>query len=664
MTSTTFGRVIYTWLVLSAGLWGARMSRSLKRVVLALMGLAALTVTVVAMLAISTKLPGEGKTPSGFLRDTALYVTMRDGVPIAVDVWLPQDYQAGQRLPVLLRTTRYGRDGQFGWAYRLAVAFKQAQPHGPGDEQTDYLNQRHFVVIVGDARGSGASGGHRETEFSREEISDLGELVTWAAKQPWSNGRIGTFGQSYEGATAELASASSQSAIHAVAALSSQFDVGLLAFPGGLYNQAFMQSWSDLIKSLDQRSDVCVTERLTGLRCWWAGRFVRGVKRADADSDGKQLAQILNQRNNEYPADQLSQSEFRDDHLPLREGSSTTFAEISAFGHRAQIESSHAAMQVWCGWLDADVCAGALSRYYAFNNPQQLIIGPFSHGLDFNADPFLAPSQHTPSEPTTEQQYRILADFFDPLLRPEASNQVESGIRYYTMGEGQWHDTKVWPPQGFGSTTRLYFDANQALSSKSPTTVSGSDVYPVNFTASTGKNNRWATELNLDILYLDRSTEDRKLLVYTGAPLASDVEISGSPVVVLEVASTATDGAFLAYLEDVAPDGQVTYLDEGELRAVNRKQVDAQDHPYDSLGPASSSSRRDAQPLLSGKPAEVKFCMWPTSILLRRGHAIRVALAGADAAVFRRYPPEGDVTWTIYRQRVLASYVELPMRPR
>jgi predicted alpha/beta hydrolase len=222
MTSTTFGRVIYTWLVLSAGLWGARMSRSLKRVVLALMGLAALTVTVVAMLAISTKLPGEGKTPSGFLRDTALYVTMRDGVPIAVDVWLPQDYQAGQRLPVLLRTTRYGRDGQFGWAYRLAVAFKQAQPHGPGDEQTDYLNQRHFVVIVGDARGSGASGGHRETEFSREEISDLGELVTWAAKQPWSNGRIGTFGQSYEGATAELASASSQSAIHTVAALSSQ----------------------------------------------------------------------------------------------------------------------------------------------------------------------------------------------------------------------------------------------------------------------------------------------------------------------------------------------------------------------------------------------------------------------------------------------------------
>jgi hypothetical protein len=48
-------------------------------------------------------------------------------------------------------------------------------------------------------------------------------------------------------------------------------------------------------------------------------------------------------------------------------------------------------MQVWCGWLDSDVGEGALARYLTFKNPQQIIIGPFSHGLDFNADTFLAP---------------------------------------------------------------------------------------------------------------------------------------------------------------------------------------------------------------------------------------------------------------------------------
>jgi putative CocE/NonD family hydrolase len=142
------------------------------------------------------------------------------------------------------------------------------------------------------------------------------------------------------------------------------------------------------------------------------------------------------------------------------------------------------------------------------------------------------------------------------------------------------------------------------------------------------------------------------------------VEISGSPTVVLEVASTATDGAFFAYLEDVGPDGHVTYLDEGELRAINRKQMDLHERPYNSPCPASGSSRHNAQPLVPGEPAELKICMWPTSILLRKGHQIRVALAGADAGTFRRYPPVGDVTWTVYRQNGLGSYLELPMQPR
>jgi putative CocE/NonD family hydrolase len=390
--------------------------RWLKRVVLGLVGLAALTASVLAVLATTTKLPGEENTPAGTRRDTALYIKMRDGVSIAVDVWLPQDYQAGQRLPVLLRTTRYGRDGQFGWAFRLAVALKQTDPHGPGDEQTDYLNQRHFVVVVADTRGSGASSGQRETEFSPELISDLGELVNWVASQSWSNGRVGTFGNSYDGAAAELTAMPNPPALKAVAPISSQFDVGMLVFPGGVYDQAVMQSWSDLIRRLDTTGgDVCVANGLSSLRCWWAGRFLRGIKRVDADSDVKQLAQILAQRHNQYPTELLSQAEFRDDPLPLLGGSSTTFAEISAFGHRTQIESSQVAMQVWCGWLDSDVCEGALARYLTFKNPQQVIIGPFSHGLDFNADPFLTPAQHSPPEPTVEQPHD------GGFLRPSAS---------------------------------------------------------------------------------------------------------------------------------------------------------------------------------------------------------------------------------------------------
>ncbi len=64
-----------------------------------------------------------------------------------------------------------------------------------------------------------------------------------------------------------------------------------------------------------------------------------------------------------------------------------------------------------------------------------------------------------------------------------------------------------------------------------------------------------------------------RLLTYTGPALTSDTEITGQPIVKLRVASTHTDGNFIVYLEDVAPDGRVTYLTEGELRALQPKTV-------------------------------------------------------------------------------------------
>jgi len=80
--------------------------------------------------------------------------------------------------------------------------------------------------------------------------------------------------------------------------------------------------------------------------------------------------------------------------------------------------------------------------------------------------------------------------------------------------------------------------------------------------------------------------------------------------------SAFPDGS-LPTAEDLeAPDGHVTYLDEGEVRAVNRKMVDAHERPYNSPDRAPSNSRHDAEPLVPGKPAELKISMWPTSVLL------------------------------------------------
>ena len=42
-------------------------------------------------------------------RNQALYVEMRDGVKIAIDVWLPDSLVEGERIPTLIQATRYWR---------------------------------------------------------------------------------------------------------------------------------------------------------------------------------------------------------------------------------------------------------------------------------------------------------------------------------------------------------------------------------------------------------------------------------------------------------------------------------------------------------------------------------------------------------------------------
>lgn len=184
------------------------MWRWAKRIAFGVFALALIAVVAVIIRTARMKLPGEQMTAAGIQQSTSQYVKMRDGVEIALTVSLPIDLKPGERVPVLMRTTRYWRAPQIGWGLRMLIALDQANPpEETEDKQTAYFNQRRFAVLAVDARGSGASGGNRKMEWSPDEVADMGEVAAWAARQPWSNGRVGTFGISYDGNAAELAAA-------------------------------------------------------------------------------------------------------------------------------------------------------------------------------------------------------------------------------------------------------------------------------------------------------------------------------------------------------------------------------------------------------------------------------------------------------------------------
>jgi hypothetical protein len=629
------------------------MRRWARRVSLGIVGLGIVAAVVVALATAMVKLPGEEMTPAGVRRASSRYVNMRDGVELAVSVYLPADLKAGERVPVLMRTTRYWREPQIGWPLRMLAALHEASPDDLLDRQVEYFNQRHFAVLLVDARGSGASGGHRDMEYSPAEVADMGEVAAWSAQQPWSSGNVGTFGISYEGSTAELAAVPNQPAIRAVMPLYDDFDVQPAIQPGGVANRLLLE-WSDAVAAMD-RNDVCGAEQVKGWRCWRDRLLTPGVRPVDADPHGRQLAEMVRQHHNIDVGEAVAKMEFRDD-----KSGNLSMGDISPYGLRAPIEASKVAMMVWCGWRDGEGCEGTLNRYRNCSNPQVVVIGPLSHGGGFNADPFTA--KHTPPVPSDEEQLKMEADFFDRVLRKGTPEVAESSIQYYTMGEGQWRTTKIWPPAGL-SAERLYFGDNHTLSAVVPAARSAKDSYTVDFTASSGAQTIWHTGIGGgDVVYPDRAGVDKKLLVYTSEPLDTDLEITGTPVVTLEMSSSTSDGAVHAYLEDVSPEGRVTHVDEGLLRVIDRKEVDPKSLPYVPIGPAHSFLRKDAEPLTPGEAATIRFSMYPTSVMLRKGHRIRVALAGADAGLFQRYPAEGTPTWTVYREAKRASFIELPVK--
>ncbi len=209
-----------------------------------------------------------------------------------------------------------------------------------------------------------------------------------------------------------------------------------------------------------------------------------------------------------------------------------------------------------------------------------------------------------------------------------------------------------------------YLQASGGLSTAAPTAARGGRTYKVDFTATTGRHNRWFTNNGGggDVVYGNRADADRKLLTFTSSPFEADTVITGHPVITMHVTSTHADGLFIAYLEDVSPDGTVTYVTEGQLRAMMRKPTDAP-APYWKYGPHRSELRADALPLVPGEPEILEFELWATSVLIREGHRLRIAIAGADSDTFLRYPRDGgEPTIEVLTNARQPSSVTLPVR--
>lgn len=585
-----------------------------------------------------------GKPEYKAVRRESRYLTMRDGVKIAIDVYLPKTLPAGAKLPAILHQTRYWRSVDTRWPFSMWM-------DKPRPWVTHFI--RHgYAWVSADARGSGASFGVRPYPWHANEVKDGAEIVDWIVAQPWSNGRVGTTGVSYDGTTAEFLVTNDHPAVKAAIPRFSLFDAYAdIAFPGGVHQVNFTRQWGVFNDLLDKNT--------VPPQFGFLGRMaVAGVRPVDADADGSMLQAAVaeHQRNWDVHAMALKTT-YVDDAIESIDGEKATTRAFSPASFVEQLDASGTPIYSYSGWFDGAYQHAAIKRYMTLSDPRnKLILGPWTHGGRYSASPA------NPGATRFDHQAEMLK-FFDHYLRHrETVLDDDKPVHYFTMVEGKWKAADAWPPPATRVT--YYLGPDGILVRDAPNAADAFDEYQVDYKHGTGTQSRWDTLLTGGfVAYPDRKKQDKRLLVYESAPLVQDTEVTGHPIVTLYVTSTATDGAFFVYLEDVDGEGNVAYVTEGMLRALHRK-VSSAKPPYVLTVPYHSFERADGAPLVPGDLAELTFDLLPTSYVFRAGHKLRIAIAGADKDHFALVPPDGPPTIRVYREANRASRLVLPVIAR
>ena len=195
-----------------------------------------------------------------------------------------------------------------------------------------------------------------------------------------------------------------------------------------------------------------------------------------------------------------------------------------------------------------------------------------------------------------------------------------------------------------------------------PVTTVGADEYQVDYSTTSGTATRWTAGYDVMTVPYPNTMmfNDEKALTYTTAPLSTEVEVTGHPVVHLWVSSSASDGDFFVYLEDVSEAHYSKYVTEGNLRASHRAISKA---PYEFLGLPYHRSYVEDIADLPDQPVELVFDLLPTSYVFEAGHRIRVTITGADKDNGLTPQLDPPPTITLYRDSDHASYLELPIIP-
>lgn len=197
---------------------------TLRRSVLALLALAALTT--------GAPTPASAAIPPGAEYSEA-YFPAADGTMLHADVLRPNGLPADAKTPVILTVSPYTNHGG-----QTMPEPGQTFGGGPNGRFDDLILgakvlERGYTYVYVDLRGFGGSAGCNDWGGPGEQM-DVKAAVEWAASQPWSTGKVGMYGKSYDGWTGLMGMAQRPAGLAAVVAMEPVYDGYRYLFMNGV----------------------------------------------------------------------------------------------------------------------------------------------------------------------------------------------------------------------------------------------------------------------------------------------------------------------------------------------------------------------------------------------------------------------------------------------
>lgn len=611
-------------------------------------------------------------------------VEMRDGVRLATDIYLPARYgkpvEGG--LPVIFHRTPYNKT--------------------TGETQLGYnrwFAERGYVAVDQDCRGCFNSEG--DVNFLFPEAEDGFDTLRWIADQPWSNGRVGSWGCSWASWTQTAMAALGPENLKAMIPNMSGANAHESSVRHGGAMELRFLAWAFWHSARNSQRKLKNEEWIDAALNLDAPRFSDWLKRMPIRPGQTQLKLVPPYE--KWAFEVFTHSDYDE-----------YWKHPSVCPKEYWNEFPDCPVLLVGGWYDSYTRA-TFENYNGLSerkkSPVRVLMGPWTHGGE-TPELSYAGDVEFGREAALDSFKDLHLRWFDRWLKDmDNSLEDEPPIRLFVMGGGSgermgsgrlmhggyWRDEREWPlaraiskimylqsngslgdnkPSEAGSCTTYRFDPSRPVPSiggnvsslrdraqlppgvADPAVVTGPGP---DIMLAGGYNQVEAPRFfGCEQPYLPLGSRP-DVISFQTPPLNEDMEVTGPVSVKLWVTSTARDTDFTAKLIDVYPsnnwypNGYALNLTDSIMRLRYRNGPEKPDF------------------IEPGEVVEVEIQLYPTSNLFVRGHRIRLDISSSNYPRFDVNPNTGEPVGkdrrrqvadnTIYHDRTRPSHIVLPVVP-